>query len=395
MKYTIQRALQKLWLNRKTNFFLALELAIGIAVVLCAHLSSRAASDRLEGFEKQFEQGDIVVEGYLKSFYTDETAITYTDYRDFLVQYGDRCSFRYYLYDGIAGRPRNGGELENYVLLSMNTEAFCSLFGAGPQEAVYVGSETEKVLAAGGVIWEENWFRLDRDGAQVGKHTMGQILPLNTSLKTLMVRTLEGFDLDISRLVVLPESMMEAMEVGSGGKLSSFLLVRPDSGTKKSSFDGIIQELTLRHPSYIYEFTNQVQDMEKSISDLTSTIRLLGWVSQLALAVTTVGIVGVLFLFLQVRRREYAIALSQGATHGVLFHEIFCEVFLLNSIGGIAGAAIAAICCPVLSNSMFRATFRWSAIPVMLSITVTITLSVCVCTLGGLRSIYPSKLLQG
>lgn len=44
MLYPLYRAVQKLWLNRKTYLFLLIEFVLGTTVVLCGYLSGRAAT---------------------------------------------------------------------------------------------------------------------------------------------------------------------------------------------------------------------------------------------------------------------------------------------------------------------------------------------------------------
>lgn len=53
MLYPLYRAVQKLWLNRKTYLFLLIEFVLGTTVVLCGYLSGRAATYRLEAYEMQ------------------------------------------------------------------------------------------------------------------------------------------------------------------------------------------------------------------------------------------------------------------------------------------------------------------------------------------------------
>lgn len=393
MKYVLERALQKLWENRRVYFFLALELTIGIAVTLCGYLSSRSAQNRIDLYNRQYGSGSIAVE-----YYTDrnaaKAAITYEDYRDLYNKYRSQCDFTFFLYSNAIYQCNGNDQVEMATILSMNEDAFSAYFGEEQQENVYIGKDIEKALNCGGVNFPEKWFQMNNDTVQIGDYTAGPIRPLKTEPKTLITRALLGFDLDVSQLIILPESMMTILEHESD-TLVSFLLLDSGSGNTNSSIPyDVVEELSQRHTDYTYELVNQGIELESSIADLTQEVRLISWVSKVALIITTIGIVGVMFIFLQYRRREYAIALSQGATHQRLFLEMFCEVFLLSSIGGITGTFVTAAIIPRLSTSMFTVVFHWTAIFVMLLIVLVVSICVCVLCALGIRNIYPTKILQ-
>lgn len=393
MKYVLERALQKLWQNRRVYFFLALELTIGIAVTLCGYLSSCSAQKRIDLYNKQYGRGSIAVE-----YYTDrnsaKAAITYDDYCDLHNMYGSQCDFTFFLYSNAIYQCSGSNQVEMATILSMNEDAFSAYFSEEQQANVYVGKNIAKALKRGGVIFPEKWFQMDNDTVQIGGHAAGPIKPLKNEPETLVTRALMGFDLDVSQLVILPESMMEVLEC-EADTLISFLLLGGE--TERVGFsipNEIVKELSRRHTDYTYTFLNQGMELERSIADLTQEVRLLSWVSKVALIITTIGIVGVMSIFLQYRRREYAIALAQGATHQRLFLEMFCEILLLSSIGGIAATFVTAAIMPKLSTSMFTVVFHWTGIFVVLLIVLLVTICVCVLCVLGIRNIYPTKILK-
>lgn len=393
MKYVLERALQKLWQNRRVYFFLALELTIGIAVTLCGYLSSRSAQNRINLYNSQYERGSIALE-YYSDRNSAKAAITYDDYRDLYSIYGSQCDFTFFLYSNAIYQCSGNNQVEMATILSMNEDAFNAYFSEEQLGNIYVGKNIAKALNCGEVIFPEKWFQMDNDTVQIGDHTAGPIKPLKNEPETLVTRALMGFDLDVSQLIILPESMMDALESESDTLTSFLLLGGQTEGVGSRIADAIVTELSHRHTDYTYTFVNQGMELERSTADLTQEVRLLSWVSKVALAITTIGIVGVMFLFLQYRRREYAIALAQGATHQRLFLEMFCEILLLSSIGGIAATFVTLAIIPRLSTSMFTVVFHWTAIFVVLLIVFVVTICVCVLCVLGIRNIYPTKILQ-
>lgn len=392
MKYTIHRALNKLWNNRIIYLFLLIELSIGISVTLCGHLSSRSAQKRLDEYYSQFEIGEMVVEYYSKGNIF-ETAITYDDYSYLKQNYGMQYEFTYFLYTNSIFQLCDSNEVENVTILAMNKDAFSSLFGFEQQERIYVGSEISEALALGDIVFPERWIEMSEHSVRIGDHSISNIERIPKGFEKLITRAIQDFDLDVNKLMILPESLINTLEEESVS-LVSFLMLQQQTEEKSDQIALILEELSRRHIGYSYAVVDLGIQIEQFIADLTQEIRLLSWVSKITLVITTLGIIGVLFLFLQFRRREYAIALTQGATHQMIFRELYCEVLILNGLAGIVGILIAVVAIPYLSTSMFTTSFSLTVIPIVIAIILIITFSVCISILFCIRSIYPSKLLR-
>lgn len=392
MKYTIQRALNKLWNNRIVYFLLIIELSIGVSVTLCGHLSSRSAQKRLDEYYSQFEIGEIVIEYYSEGN-IHEAAITYDDYSYLMQKYGTQCEMTYFLYVDSILQLSDSNEIEDVTILAMNRDAFYRFFGFEQQETIYVGSTIAKALTLGEVFFSEQWVGMSDHGVRIGDYSVSNIQNIPKGFDKLITRSIQNFDINVSNLVILPESLMETMEEKSIS-LVSFLLLKPHENVKSDLIALIPEELTLRHVGYKYAVVDLGIQLEQSMAELTQEIRLLSWVSKITLVITTLGIIGVLFLLLQLRRREYAIALTQGATHWLIFREVFFEVLLLNGLAGIVGLIIATAATPHLSTSMFTTSFSLTAIPIVVATVMIITFGVCISILLCIRSIYPSKILR-
>lgn len=391
MSYTIERAVQKLWRNRVTYLFLMLELTIGMTVTLCGFLSSSAAQERLTLYQGQLTAADVLVEYYGDS---TEPAITCEDYRELMEQYGERGSFTFFLYGNSIYQTSAREGVSDVTIIVMNADAFSRRFGQAQQNAVYVGEQVAQDLAAGELMLAEQWLSLEGDVARIGEQANLPVLPLRTQTEKLITRTLESADLSVRQLVILPETLMDDLSAEMTEQIS-FLRVTPNEGEDAGFLNEITEELAGRHSDYTYSLVAQGAELEQAIADLTQGVRLLSWVARLALLITTAGMIGNLFLLLQRRRREYAIAFSVGAAHNQILAEVFCEVLLLTGASGVIAVLLSATLTPSLSTSMYTASFRWSALAVMLLTVGSITICACVCALLGSHSDYPAKQLRG
>ena len=147
---------------------------------------------------------------------------------------------------------------------------------------------------------------------------------------------------------------------------------------------------------YFRAFTNNEEIYQLSLAyirDITQWMELFVWVAKCSLVITTVGIIGVLLIYVEQRRREFVIALTLGATHGTLIFELFCEVLLFSLLGGVISLLLTIFIAPQLSTVTFTVRFSWTCAILAIGIAFGITLICCVCTILGTRSRYPTKIL--
>lgn len=392
MSYSVYRALQKLWIHRATYFILLLEVAIGVTVVLCGFLSGRAAQTRLGLYEAQNSLGSVSLQYYSKALNgtAQENPISSADYEWLKTRCGTMGRVSFLLCAHSIYQAERSGAVRDVAFLAMNTEAFASIFGMEQrQDTVYVGRQVAADLKEGVKLFEP-WIRLDTSGIALD-NTEYQVEALPSGTKTLVLTALEGFDLDAAQLVVLPEAQMQLLE-NNGNFAVPYLSIAMTEDS--DCLESLADELHTRHPGYEYSIVDQRAQMLSSMEDLTQEIRLFSWVAKFALLITTVGLVGILLIYLEQRKRELAIALTQGATQWTLLFELVCEVFLLTLLGGVLGVLASAALAPGLSNSAFTVTFHWMSVPIMLAIVLMITFVSCGCVLLGAASRYPNQLLR-
>ena len=390
MLYPLYRAVQKLRLNRKTYLFLLIEFVLGTTVVLCGYLSGRAATYRLEAYEIQSRKNSISIQYYGGDGLN--AAVTPENYAKLCEIYGSEYSFSYLLFERtIYTFELQEDKVQDVILSSMDENTFEFFFGVQPEpDTVYFGAQIEKDLP-NRLFFGRDWFLLDEQGATInGQLLHTATLPDNSDF--LLLSAMESENVDTAQLIVLPFSQLNMLTANADAPMA-YLSVFLQSGQGIDDVQRIADWLQSRHPSYSYTVSDQRAELKKSIRDITQWMELFVWVAKCSLVITTVGIIGVLLIYVEQRRREFVIALTLGATHGTLIFELFCEVLLFSLLGGVISLLLTIFIAPQLSTVTFTVRFSWTCAILAIGIAFGITLICCVCTILGTRSRYPTKIL--
>ena len=236
-------------------------------------------------------------------------------------------------------------------------------------------------------------MRCKENEIYVGEKTFSTYL-LPQKISTLVLAAETEFDQAVSSMLILPESQLEFLEQHIIGSPIVFFRIDPLKDQAVDFIYDIARWLQDEHPEYQYQVIDQRLQMEKSIRELTSQIQQLSWFAKISLMITVVGLVGVLLIFLERRRREMAICRMLGATKYQLFAELFWEVFLLTLMGGILSILLLFTLIPNLSTVVFRVTFQWKSIFIVLGTATFITLISCSCAIAAISSNSPLKILR-
>ena len=394
MKYLIYRALQKLWINKKIYFVIAFELAIGIAVVLCGISSAYSARSRVELSKRQIGEQGVVIECFgNRGFANTELPVTVEDYKIMKEEHSE-LDISYLLFTRSIYQTRKSLDVKNVTFVSMDEDFFFRCFGFEPQDdSIYIGTQVADDLEKEGLTFFEKWLSWEQSHVIIGDSDFADMVRLNSFDKSIVVSLL--MELKMESIIIFPEKCMDVLERNVEEQLTPCLRIMPGSnGGEPKGVSEVVEMLQDKHPSYSYRISEQYLELQKSITDLTQEIRIFSWIAWFALIITMVGIIGILLIYMEKRKRELAIILSLGGTHATIFKEIFLEVFLLCFLSGCIGLIAAIITTPYLSTGVFTAYFHWNSVVVMLGIVLMITVISCVCVILGIRDVYPAKILN-
>lgn len=394
MKYLIYRAFQKLWINKKIYVVIALELAIGITVVLCGISSAYSAKSRLELYKQQIGEQGVAIEYSKNGDFADTgLPVTVEDY-EIIKEAHSGLDISYLLYTHSIYLTGKSSDVKNVTFVSMDAESFFSCFGFAPQDDVlYLGRQVADDVEKEGLSFFEEWISWDASNVTMGDFNFADTLPVNPLNKSIIIA--RSVDLNVETMIILPEKCMNVLESNVQEHLIPCLRITSVSdGGETDDLIEVVQTLQEKHLDYSYRISEQYLELQKSITDLTQEIRIFSWIAWFVLIITMVGIVGILLIYMEKRKRELAIILSLGGTQATIFKEIFFEVFSLCFMSGCIGLVATVITIPYLSTSVFTAYFHWLSVAAMLGIVLMITIISCTCMILGIRDVYPTKILK-
>lgn len=372
MFYLIRRAFGRLWRNKKIYIFILLELVIGLTIIACQVNVSEAIEVRLAEYERQFEKSGISIHYFLEEgdVMSGDLAITREDFEFLSKQYGAEVELSYVSY----GSAHNF-DMKTITILGMSDFAFEKMFGVegkGP----YIGS-VAKTYAEKGVVGMDDELSIDVNGIQIKEnfYPFQEFSSEQNKVGIIDFSSIAMYDKLAETCIVVPLSMQEILEEKKILRNCALELCGiGDTGGQRIREIGeeIIVLLSERHTNYTYEQVNKIKDYEENSASLSDSLTLLSWISGFSLFIVSVGITGVLFIFLDKRRRDILISHWVGAEKWKLVMELFLELCILCLLGGAVSLGIAAAMVTALQTSQYVVKMTFEAVWEVMGISLLI-----------------------
>ncbi len=374
MGYLIGRAFGRLGWNKKIYIFILLELVMGLTIIACQINVSTAIEARLAEYERQFEKAGISINYYLAEgdTFSGGPAITGEDYEFLEKEYGDEVTLAYVSYGSLFNY-----DMKTITVLGMSDLAFERMFGVEGKEA-YIGSVAKSYVQKGVVGMDEELY-IDESGIQ----TNGMCYPFRefdseqNKVGIIDFSSIAAYDKSAEACIVVPLSLQEVFEEKEIVKNCTLEISgNGNTGAKRLREIGeeIIALLSERHANYTYEQVNKIKDYEENSVSLSDTLTLFSWILGFSLFLVSVGIMGVMFIILDKRKKDTLISYWVGAEKRKLVAELFLELCFLCLLGGVVSLGIAAALVPTLQTSQYIVKMTFQAVWRILGISILIGL---------------------
>lgn len=308
-----------------------------------------AAADRLEAYERQFMENTVSVMNYSGEEWnwdTSELPVSYEAYCSFLEELPRDTE----LYCMQQGRIYLG--VQDVNLIGMSDNIFLHLIGFDMEDTVWIGREAlqqihEAEAYAGSVC-------------SVGEDTIclyGSVFPYRVLEGRVKNESIIGFsadphaDIQTAESIFIPLGLVTQIQEAGTPFYNSVLSVGGAEYRKKA--EQIAERLTEQSRVFRYEVEDRRLVYLKNSADFTEDIRIVGWIGKFALVLTAVGIIGIMLIHLDERKKDFAVSMVVGATGGRLALETAFEIFVLCLFGGIAALGMSAIIAPMQSTSQY------------------------------------------
>lgn len=362
--FVIERCVRRFRRAWRYYIWVILELAAGLAIMVCQDSVGIAAADRLEAYERQFMEDTVSVVSYGKEWNrnSSELPVPYEAYCSFLEELPEDTE----LYCMQQGRIYLG--IQDVELIGMSDNIFRHLIGFDMEDTVWIGREAlnriqEAEAYAGSVCSvREDTIRL-----------YGSDFPYRVLEGKIKNSSIIGFtgnpDADIQAVesIFVPLGLVTQIQEAGAPFYNSTLAVGGAEYRQRAEL--IAERLTERSSAFCYEVEDRRQVYLKNSADFTDNIRIVGWIGKFALVLTAVGIIGIMLIHLDERKKDFAVSMVVGATGGRLALETAFEIFVLCLFGGIAALGVSAIAAPMQSTSQYMVRLEGHSVA-LLTVTV-------------------------
>lgn len=372
--FVIERCVRRFRCAWRYYIWIILELAAGLTIMICQDSVGIAAMDRLEAYERQFMEDSVSVMSYSGEEWnrdTSELPVPCEVYCSFLEELPKDTE----LYCMQQGRIYLG--IQDVDLIGMSDNFFRHLIGFDMEDTVWIGREALKQIQeaeayAGSVC-------------SVGENIIclyGSNFPYRVLEGSIKNPSIIGFsanpdaDIQTAESIFVPLGCVTQIQEAGTPFYNSVLAVGGAEFRQRA--EQIAESLTDRSRVFCYEVEDRRQVYLKNSEDLTDDIRIVGWIGKFALILTAVGIIGIMLIHLDERKKDFAVSMVVGATGGRLALETAFEIFILCLFGGIAALGISSIIAPMQSTSQYMVRLEGHSVALLTVTVLGMAALVCV-----------------
>lgn len=390
MFFSLERAIRRILINKKIYAFIILEIIVGMSFVIAGFFSVNSADKRLGEYTELFNSESISID--IKPISDaarpgKSIPISKNEYDYIAINYDVGVSFFSYVLTNVIEH----GEFHSLRFLCVTDDIFQQLFGFDRDaEKAYVSEKLEDIVSSSTVLPLVDWLTIESGELVLNGKTIENYSFIDMTGRTIINQMIVDSDIALDDVIILPMSYHTLLERVEGAIASSSLKLNGN----EHDVEEIIKYLNEAHAGeWTFGVSFQYYEMSQSMEELQININIFSWVAWFSLLITAVGIIGIMFIFISRRKREFAVSISVGATPVTLIAELFIEVFTVCVVGGIFAYMVAILSTPWLSTALFTVQGNWQGFILMLLIVLVITTASCLSVSRAILKLSPIKVL--
>lgn len=165
-------------------------------------------------------------------------------------------------------------------------------------------------------------------------------------------------------------------------------------GQLGEKMEALQSELAKSHPEGIYQIRNYAREAEDALSRNAVAAQLLRLLSGFIILIVTLGLVGLLLVLMNSRRRELAVSLMCGASYGQLMAEVFWEIFLVAAFGAVVGNLLCIPFLPVFGGMGVQTGYQPLTLGICVLGAAAVSFGIAVLVFGKIQKITPVMVLK-
>lgn len=382
MRYSLYRVWKQLWNNKKSYWFIVFQMAIGIGIFVTCFNLSLTNRDTLEAYKAEM-MDDIIPIHWIGNGMGEEDGlpaglqVTYEDYLTIGDKYQEELNV---FYSGILNSsifilgdtPEADITIVDMDYLFMNDALFENTFGfEREKDKIYAGSvayETlntingaapKQVIVTSGFPVADNQILFSPSSA-----SSYELLPetevtyIDRTSTSAELVTVEDIRMDIKNCIICPVEKMADFESAFMCFDAILKLQYKSTEFKATTIPAILNELTIKNQgSYNFTVDDNFLYAEKRSAEQNNQVIMFIAVSVVIFIIVMVGMIGILLITLQKRKKEIAISYAFGSTRKRTVAELLTEVMTVYILGGGFGLLLSVMMAKLVTDDKVQITF--------------------------------------
>lgn len=394
MDYLWEKAFKRVRKNKKKYIALFVQIVLGMCMLSVSLNATISAQRQMQSFQKKYHSpyGGILSWGN-----TGQNAVTDEDWQYIRSRYGEQGISMYKQY-GVSD-----GCSERFYVLFADTQFYSVVMGmtqAPEENSVYIGKNAKAYLDSASKMQDTN---LETHYSEKEKtlfdREIASFLPLkmasyNTEILLSDVLYVPGAIVATSfdDVIIFPASTVQLLPV------STHIIFPLVEGTREKVSESLLEIrgfLKEMHPQVEYELKDYYAQISMLVNRNQYVVQLLLFLSVFTFFIIVFGLVGLLLVFINKRKKEIAVSLMCGARHGQIILETFLEILAVVSGSTVIGNLCSILFLPSLSG--FAVKTEYSVLSLLLCTMGAVFLSSLVCSLAlrKIKRITPIQVRKG
>lgn len=393
MRYLLYKAWKRFRANLRSYLFLIIQISVGVCMIAVSLNISFSFEEQFSAFRQSVNNRYISIQpGDVYGNSSDTLSVR--DYREIQTEFeAEKDLLSYYKdyslsnSDGSYGVPVLFVD-ENFYTLLMKA--------ANHREGgVYLGSRARQYLSD--FMATPSDF-MDTKNQTVFGVPISSFVPLEKLDYQSKALLEDGFlsgvfgETDFEDYIIFPLSVYEGLAAQPDCRSS--LAVATGQNQAEQLARDVLVFLEQRHEGEEYQVYNYGTMAEDHLNRNRNIAGLLNALSAFVLIIVVFGFLGLLFILVSRRNREFAVALMCGASKRQILLEVFFEVLIGVLIGVCAGNLAGIPFLPLLGNAASPASYHMKTLLYTLLGGIAVSALVCLPPLRKMRRISPISILK-
>ncbi len=399
MRYSFEKAWKRFCANIRKYLFLMLQILVGVCMVALSLNINLSFQKESAAFARDVNNLYVNISaGTLYDNAPDTlSADDYTAMQEHFSAQKDAFAYykKYDLFDSAN---------ETYIPVLFVDDNFYPLIMKAetvPEGRAYIGSSARQYLddfaLSQGKEPHDFW---DAANSTVFGIPLSSLQPMENLRYHSKALLEDGFMSGVSGEVgfedylILPLFVYEGLASPPPAFVSRLAVSLPSNGDTALPKDVLHFLEQLHADKEVYDVANFYSMAIDNLNRNVHIAALLNFIAAFVLIIVVFGLIGLLFILVSQRNREFAIALMCGARHGQLAREVFLEIFCVVTLGVLAGNLACALFLPALSHGTIVPAYHIQTLLLTVSGGGAVCAFVCLLCLQRLKRVSPVAALK-